>query len=506
MFQKIISIQNLKIKLKKLKYNNKKIVLCHGVFDLLHLGHINHFNEAKKYGDILVVSLTPDRFVNKGPDRPAFNEKNRLEAISNLSVIDYVVLNNSKTAVSIIKEIRPDIYCKGPDYIDHSNDVTKEIKNEIKSIKEIKSKVVYTLGKVFSSSNLINRFNFSENSNNKIIKKIKKSISFSKIESLLNKIKNLKVLVIGEIIIDEYVFCEALGKSGKEPVLALRKMKNEIYLGGAAAITGHLSTFSKNIKLLSMIGEKNNKLNIIKKFLPKKIQFDYITKDNSPTIYKKRFLDHISKNKLLGVYDLNDEPLSIKNEKLLLKKLKMTIPKYDLVIVTDYGHGFISSNAAKVICNKSKFLALNAQINAANTGYHTMQKYKHIDCVIINENEIRQEFRNKNEDLKILMKSLAKKQKIKDLIVTRGTEGSILYNKKINKFEICEAFANKALDKVGAGDAMLSLISPCLKLGIEKELSLLVGSLAAAHSVETMGNKFYVDKKNIIKSIQHLIK
>ena len=287
MFQKIISIQNLKFKLKKLRLNNKKIVLCHGVFDLLHLGHINHFREAKKYGDILVVSLTPDRLVNKGPGRPAFNEKNRLEAISSLSVVDYVVLNNSKTAVSIIKEIRPNIYCKGPDYIDHNNDVTKEIKNEIKSIKEIKGKVAYTSGKVFSSSNLINRFNFSENSNNKIIKKIKKLISFAKIESLLNNIKNLKVLVIGEIIIDEYVFCEALGKSGKEPVLALRKMKNEIYLGGAAAITGHLSTFSSNIKLLTMIGEKNDRLNTIKSLLSKNIKLEYIQKKNSPTIYKR---------------------------------------------------------------------------------------------------------------------------------------------------------------------------------------------------------------------------
>ena len=188
------------------------------------------------------------------------------------------------------------------------------------------------------------------------------------------------------------------------------------------------------------------------------------------------------------------------------KKLEQNISKYDLVIVADYGHGFISSKAADIICKKSKFISLNAQTNAANVGYHTMQKYKNIDCLIINENEIRQELRDKNGDLEVLMKYLAKKQNISDLIVTRGDQGSILFNKSKNLFEKCDAFSKTALDKVGAGDAMLSLISTCLKGGMTKSLSLFIGSLAAAYSVETMGNKHYVKKDKILKSIEHLLK
>ena len=174
--------------------------------------------------------------------------------------------------------------------------------------------------------------------------------------------------------------------------------------------------------------------------------------------------------------------------------------------MTDYGHGFISSKAAKIICKMSKFVTLNAQTNAANVGYHTMQNYKNIDCLIINENEIRQELRNKNGNLHELIKFLVKKQNIKDLVVTRGDQGSIIYNKNKKTFINCDAFAKKALDKVGAGDAMLSIISVCLKLQMTKDLSLFLGSLAAAHSVETMGNKFYVQKNKILKSIEHLLK
>ena len=125
MIEKILSVENLKKILKKFKSKKKKIVLCHGVFDLLHVGHINHFQEAKNYGDILVVTITSDKFVNKGPNRPAFDEQNRLKAIAALNCVDYVALNKFPTAIPVIKELKPNVYCKGPDYKFHKNEVLR---------------------------------------------------------------------------------------------------------------------------------------------------------------------------------------------------------------------------------------------------------------------------------------------------------------------------------------------------------------------------------------------
>ena len=121
MKKKIFSLDGLQSIFPKEKNKGKKIVLCHGVFDLLHIGHIKHFVEAKSLGDILVVTLTPDIYVNKGPNRPAFSEKLRIEAIAALNTVDYVALNQSPTAVSAIKKIKPNIYCKGPDYKNHKS-------------------------------------------------------------------------------------------------------------------------------------------------------------------------------------------------------------------------------------------------------------------------------------------------------------------------------------------------------------------------------------------------
>ncbi len=135
-----------------------------------------------------------------------------------------------------------------------------------------------------------------------------------------------------------------------------------------------------------------------------------------------------------------------------------------------------------------------------------MRKYKNIDCVIINEKEIRHEFRNRNDSVNFLMKKLSSQQNIKNLIVTRGVNGSVLFNKNKNKFIYSDAFAKKTIDKVGAGDAMLSLIALSLKSKFDTRLSLLTGSLAAAQSVEMVGNKEAINKIKILKTIEHLFK
>ena len=202
--KKIIQIKDLKLLKKNSIIKKKKIVLCHGVFDLIHIGHIKHFRSAKKFGDILVVSLTPDKHVNKGPGRPIFSEKLRTEFLQNISIIDHIVLNNLPTAVNIINNLKPDVYCKGPDYKIHKLDITGEIKNETKALNIYGGKVEYTDDITSSSSSLINEHYTSLTFNQKIIKVIKnKKINLNK---LLNLSKKLKVLVLGEIIIDQYFF------------------------------------------------------------------------------------------------------------------------------------------------------------------------------------------------------------------------------------------------------------------------------------------------------------
>ena len=506
MINKITSIENLKKIIFNLKSKKKKIVLCHGVFDLLHIGHIKHFNEARKYGDILVVTLTSDTYVDKGPKRPAFNEKLRLEAIAALNIVDYVALNSSPTAISAIKKIKPNIYCKGPDYKDHKNDISGQIKNEIKELKKFGGKIIYTRDITFSSTNLINRHEETKsNLQSLFIKKIKKNYTFLKIRKLIEAFKKIKVLVIGETIIDQYVFCEALGKSGKEPVLVLRDLETQEYLGGALAIARHLSDFCSDVSVLSYLGEDYEYKSFIEENIEENIQLNLLGKSNSPTIVKRRFVDDIDSKKILGVYSINDNALSKSEESQFIESFDKLSKEHDLIIISDYGHGIITPKIANYISESNKFISLNAQVNAANIGTHNIRKYHDIDCLIVNAGELQHEMRQREGDLEKLAIELKEAINANYISVTKGREGAFLLNG--NKLPVnCPGFAIEVVDKIGSGDALLALLSVSLYSKIEDDLSLFIASIAAAQSVESIGNSSPVNKVKLLKTISHFLK
>lgn len=497
---------NINLIKKKLRLSPfKKIGMCHGVFDLLHYGHILHFEEAKKKCDILVVSVTSDRFVKKGPGRPYYNLHTRMQSLKAIKYIDYVIESDHPTAEKNLKELRPNIFFKGPDYKNTKTDITKNILTENKLAKKIGSKIYLTTAKTFSSSNIINKFSKNLSNEQKIfIKKIKKETSFEDIKTFIENFKKLKVLVIGEIIIDQYIFSDTIGKSGKEPYLVMRPNKTEQYAGGSLAVARNLSNFCKEIKILSYVGKDFlSYKQSLKSSINKNVKFDLILKKNSPSIVKKRILDNYTNAKILGIYDYNDEFLSSNEEKILLNKLKKNEKNYDLIINIDYGHGLLSPKIVNYLNQSKKFVALNAQVNSSNRGYHGLFKYKNPNLTIINELELRYELRNKSEKIEMLLDQLSKKIKSKLTVVTRGKYGSTL--KKNNLFFSCPGFADKIVDKVGAGDTMLALISLCLYKKSSENVALLISSLAASQSVSSYNNSFPVDKNDLLKSIKYLM-
>jgi rfaE bifunctional protein nucleotidyltransferase chain/domain len=158
---KILELEELSEKLKALKAEGKTIVHCHGCFDLLHPGHIKYFQAAKKMGDVLVVTLSLDRYVDKGPDRPAFNERLRAESIAALECVDFVAINKWPTAEETLKLLRPNIYVKGQEF-EKLQDKTGKIQKESEVVKEIGAEMRFTHEIVFSSTKLlIKHFNKS---------------------------------------------------------------------------------------------------------------------------------------------------------------------------------------------------------------------------------------------------------------------------------------------------------------------------------------------------------
>tara|TARA_Y100000591_G_scaffold176848_2_gene152772 strand:+ start:9212 stop:10732 length:1521 start_codon:yes stop_codon:yes gene_type:complete len=505
--KKIYSLSDLAKILEKKRDSGNKIVMCHGVFDLIHLGHIEHFKKAKQYGDLLVVTTTSDEFINKGPGKPFFSAELRKRVLSNIECIDFVTEIDDTTAIKGIKKIKPNFYCKGKDYKKKSQDITGNIKKEIDTVKKLRGKIIFTDEISFSSSKLLNSNTDIFNKNQKKeINHIKKIYSLKKIQSIFKKIESLRVLVIGELILDEYVFVDPLGKSGKDPIMMFKQLKSQKYLGGSGYIANNISNFCKKVNLISTVGQNFEFKKFITSKLNKNVKLNIIRKKNSPTILKKKYIDNLSNNKLIGFYSFEDRRLDSNENVKLFKLISNLIKKSDLVLVSDYDHGMINQNIANLISKKSKFLVANTQYNAANITHHSINKYKKADYLVTNENELRNEMRDNHSDIKNIIKNFIRKSNIRNLIVTRGSEGAVLYLNKKNKFFNSEAYTSKVIDKIGAGDTLMSIFSIFLKVSKDPLLSLFLASLSAAQSVENLGNSKNIFARDLLKSLTHILK
>ena len=504
--KKYIEFKNLK-KIKQ-QHTKKKIILCHGVFDLLHVGHINYFKEAKNLGDILIVSVTSDKFVNKGPGRPAFTIINRIKFLQEINCINYVCVSSSKTAENIILNLKPNFYCKGEDYSSNQIKFDENLKKEITAVKSFGGKFKVIKQPSFSSSKIINDNSYQnlDLKSKKFIEEIRKKYSSSQIHDEVIKISDKKILIIGETIVDNYITTDAVGKSGKEPVMVVKKKKQIKFLGGVGYIANLCSSFAKETKIISFLGEKEEEKNFVIKNLDKKVKHDFLFKKNSPTIIKTRYLDDYRKSKILGVYDLNDDLISKKEENNFSNILKKNIKKYDIIVVADYGHGIITKKIRKIINGSSKKLFLNTQINSFNRGYHTVYKYKKINSLIINESELRYELKDKHSTILNLAKKLKKKISVDNIIVTKGKFGSILVNCKNWSSILCPAFSENTIDTVGAGDTFFALSALCIGSKIDSKLALLIGSLAASFSTNQIGNLSAFNFKILDKQLNHILK
>jgi rfaE bifunctional protein kinase chain/domain/rfaE bifunctional protein nucleotidyltransferase chain/domain len=502
---KIVTLEEIRAISIKLKKQGKVIAQCHGCFDLLHPGHIKHFEAAKRNSDVLVVTLTPDRFVNKGPGRPIFNEQIRAETIAAIEAVDYVVINKWPTAVEVIGIVKPNLYIKGQDYKDKKADLTKGIYAEEDAVKKVGGKLFFTEEITFSSSNLINS-NFSPYSPKvrDFLNGFKSKHSGTSVLNEIEKMGKLKVMIIGDTIIDEYHYCNPIGKSTKSPTVSTVYLRSEAYAGGVLAVANHVQQLVAKVKLVTCLGAENLQTSVISEKLSKEVDAKFFKRADGPTNTKRRYLDKYRDLKIFEVTYMNDRPINKKLETEVISYLKKEIPKYDIVIVTDFGHGFITSNIIKCIETSAKYLAVNAQTNSNNYGYNYITKYKKADYISIDERELRLPFTDNYGEIDLLTKKLQKITHAGKIQITLGPDGTLWLEN--GKFYKTPAFATSIKDSVGAGDAVLSVTALAAYLNTSPDIASFIGNCMGSLAVEIIGNEHPVYKKDLTRFIQYFLK
>jgi len=503
---KMKTIDELAGLLPSVRSENKKIVYCHGVFDLLHIGHIRYFEQARRMGDILVVTITPDSYVDKGPHRPAFTENLRAEAIASLNCVDYVAINQWPTAEETLRLLRPDVYVKGSEFKNTASDMTGKIIREEQVVREIGATLAFTEDIVFSSTNLINRYLSSlPDEINKYLEVFCKRYKLQEILQVLDGMASLNVLVIGDTILDEYQYCNVIGKSSKDPALAVKYESHDLFAGGVLAVANHVANFANRVQLVTVLGERDSYEEFIRSQLNPNVSPYFAVQPNAPTLIKRRFIDGYSINKLFEVYVMDDSGLPTETSSEVCHWLRDQLPEHDVAIGADFGHGAISKEMVRALSGKARFLAVNTQANAGNRGLHTVTRYPRADYACIAEHELRLETRKQDGNVRPLMEHITQKLGCAQFAVTRGRKGCAVCDEN-GGFVQVPAFAQKIVDRVGAGDAFLSVTSLAAVQGAPIEVLGFIGNVVGSLAVEVLGNKKSIDKMSVQNYIVSLMK
>src|SRR3989338_9216059 len=488
--KKIVSLRYLTSIISKFQNKKSKIILCHGVFDLIHPGHIRYVSSAKKLGDVLIVTVTADKYVNKGPGRPYFNENLMAEVLAALSDIDFVEIVNHESAVPAIHAIKPDIYVKGPDYKNRKPTLSsKKLQLEETAVRKYGGKVVFTDDIIFSSSYLLNQYidSFPEETK-QFLESFKKKYSENRIISDLSKLKKTRALIIGDTIIDEYHYSDPLGKSSKEPIVVHKYLREESYAGGVLATANNMASLLSRVSLLTLLGQKKSYEKFIRKHLKENILPTFFSRPNSQTIVKRRYIDAFTAQKLFQVSYIPDGFIDEKLENKIIDFLKKNIRSFDMTIVNDFGHGFITPKIIKIVSEKSNYLAINVQTNSANFGFNVITKYPKADYICIDEMELRLASHDRYGDTKKIMKKIYDLLKAKKIIVTKGPLGSFAFSRG-DGFIHVPALTQSIVDRVGAGDALFAITAPCIFSGMDLTESTFIGNVAAGLKLQMVANK-----------------
>ena len=504
---KIKTLNELVVIVQDLRKKGKKIVHCHGVFDLLHPGHIKYFEAARKKGDVLIVTVTKDEYVNKGPGRPVFNHDLRAESIAAIECVDYTAVNEWPTAVEIIKKLKPNFYVKGQDFKNKEDDVTGKIYEEEKAVESIGGNLCFTDEIAFSSSNLINAYltPYPEETKS-FFTKFKKRFTSSQIIDALKSTKDVRVLVIGDIIIDEYDYCVGIGKSQKDDIIATKFLNKEIFAGGVLGAVNHLAGFCKDVRLLTCLGADDVYTDFIGSHLKPNIRTNFFRRNDSNTVVKRRYLDPNFLHKLFEIcYLENAHQLPTGLENKICTYLNSNLRKFDMVLVADFGHGLITPRIVEVLCKKANFLAVNVQTNSANIGFNLITKFTRADYICIDEPELRLACHDRVSATEKLIIKISKQLKCDRIIITRGHSGSMTYSKKEGFTEI-PVFSKQIVDRIGAGDAYFAVTSPCIFKKIPMDAVGFIGNAVGATKVLIIGNRLPVEPVPLFKYIVTLLK
>lgn len=501
---KIILYEQASSLFHELRDQGKKIVQCHGTFDLIHPGHIAHFEEAKALGDVLVVTMTGEKHVNKGPGRPYFNDHLRSRWLAALECVDYVVVIPFPAAVEAIECVRPHFYCKGREYADPMTDLTGNIADDIETVHSVGGEIRYLGSILFSSTKLLNQhFEPYPADVKAFCQLVARECTPTRFREIVESFQKLRVLVVGDVIFDRYTTLEVQGLTSKNRILSGRYVADDMQAGGALAVYRHLREFTPHVHLAGLVGQEPWLDETLSRFLPP--EGDRLVRSPQfTTIVKQRFVEPRVEGKelqkLFSVNFIDKHPPGAALQQELIDRIAAEIGDYDLVLVMDFGHGALEGQVKEFVQDKAPFLAVNCQTNSNNHGFNILnRRYRRADAFTLDQTELTLAVGRRQFDHAAELATLAKNLGSRYAWLTRGAHETIGRN-CVKDLASCPPFERVVVDTVGAGDAFCALAALAAASRVPLNVATFMGQLAGAQAVRIVGNAEPIRKSRLLKA------
>lgn len=507
--QKILKYEDAAGRIESLRKLGYRIVQCHGTFDLIHPGHIIHLEEAKALGDVLVVTITDEKHVNKGPGRPCFNDELRARTLAAIECVDHVVLIPFTAAVEAIRLVRPDIYCKGREYEDASNDVTGNIHDDVTEVQAHGGEIRYIGSVVFSSTKLLNRhFDHLPDSIKSFCRGLSERVTFKDFQEMVESFRDLRVLVLGDTIIDQYAYLRVQGLTSKNRMISGRFLRQNTHLGGALAVMRHVKQFCNNVRFVSLLGGESWVDELLGGAVSAKE--DATVRDPEfTTVVKKRYVEPLQQgneiSKLFSINYIDEKAPPAATRERLISTVRAELKACDVVLLADFGHGFTNAALRDIIQDEAPFLVLNCQTNSNNHGFNIItRQYRRADAFSLDLQEIMLACGEREPDCEKELASIAGRFGSRYAWLTRGSVMTIGLSPGADPAYI-PPLVTDVTDTVGAGDAFFSLAGLAAGRGLPLDISTFLGQLAGGQAVNIIGNEYPISKPALLKSAMSLL-
>ena len=478
----------------------RSVIMCHGVFDLVHPGHVRHLMYAKSKADLLIASLTCDAHIGKADFRPFVPQELRAMNLAALEVVDYVIIDPNPTPVEHIRTLQPDYFAKGYEY--SKDGVHPKTREEMAVLEAYGGEVIFTPGDlVYSSSALIEQAPPKISCEKLVTLMESESVTFDDVRRALEACRGVRVHVLGDTIIDSYTTCTLIGGAAKTPTFSVKYEQQADFSGGAAVVAKHLRQAGAVVRLSTVLGEDAHKQFVLRDLESQGIACEPCVDRTRPTTHKNVFI--ADGYRLLKVDRLDNRPISEKTLEQLMGALSSS--DAGAFVFSDFRHGIFSPRTIPQLTGSLPQGAFRAADSQVANRWGDILDFQGFDLITPNEREARFALGDQDSVIRPLALELFRKAACKTLILKLGSRGVMTYRSSraddVRAFFTIDSFAGSVVDPVGAGDALLAYSTLVLAAMRSPVIASILGSMAAAVACEREGN-VPVAPEDVLKKLE----